>query len=111
MKFPRDLLQELTYEDKIIVEVGDWGFEEKLVIESIENEPYDKGRWSVTYRQILSVSRVDAAPRYFETHYTVGATEMQDESPYENDGDQIILDEVFPVEVVTVQYRRKSNVS
>lgn len=36
MKFPRDLLQTMTYEDKIDVEVGDWGFTESFVIESVK---------------------------------------------------------------------------
>ncbi|UYD57992.1 hypothetical protein GHHBBDOD_00137 [Aeromonas phage avDM4] len=110
MKFPTDLLREMTYEDKITVEIGDWGFTEPFVIESVEKEVYDERRWSTVYRQILAVTRPgDETPRYFETDYSEGATELQDETPYENDGDEILLDEVFPVEVKVIQYRRKPN--
>lgn len=110
MKFPRDLLQTMTYEDKITVEIGDWGFTEPFVIESVKNEVYDERRWSTVYQQILAVTRPDdETPRYFETEYAKGATEMQDETPYEDDDDEILLDEVFPVEVKVIQYRRKPN--
>ncbi|QBX32790.1 hypothetical protein Asfd1_164 [Aeromonas phage Asfd_1] len=110
MKFPTDLLREMAYEHKIAVEIGDWGFTEPFVIESIEKEVYDERRWSTVYRQILAVTRPgDETPRYFETSYSEGATEMQDESPYENDGDFVTLDEVFPVEVIKIEYRRKKN--
>lgn len=104
---PRDLLQDMTYENIISVEVGDWGQTEPFVIESVENEQYDKRRWSIVYRQILSVTKPGEEPRFFETHYSVGATECQDESAYENDGEFITLDEVFPVEVVTIEYRSR----
>ncbi|UYD59973.1 hypothetical protein LEHPIFIF_00217 [Aeromonas phage avDM9-HANS] len=109
MKFPTDLLREMTYEDKIAVEIGDWGFTEPFVIESIEKEVYDDRRWSTVYRQILAVISFTQPVRYFETTYSEGATEMQDETPYENDGDFVVLDEVFPVEVVKIEYKRKKN--
>ena len=109
MKFPTDLLREMTHEDKIAVEIGDWGFTEQFVIESIEKEVYDERRWSTVYRQVLAVVSFIQPVRYFETYYTEGATEMQDESPYESAGDTLLLDEVFPVEVVKIEYQRKKN--
>lgn len=43
--------------------------------------------------------------KYWQTTYRVGATECQDESPYENDGAEIEFDEVEPMQVTTTIYK------
>ena len=58
-------------------------------------------RWSVGYKLIFST--VEDPIRYYSVFYSIGATESQDECPFEYDKDPILCCEVVPVkEVVTV---------
>ena len=56
-------------------------------------------RWSYHYVMIFKYDG-----KYYKTHYSVGATEMQDESPYEYASDMIECVEVCPVEKVVIVY-------
>lgn len=56
-------------------------------------------RWSVHYERVFKYEG-----RFFLTTYSRGATESQDESPYEYDGEQIECVEVFPRETVVTVY-------
>ena len=71
--------------------------------EIIENELTDTSRWSNHYRQVFRYEGL-----FYVTNYSVGATESQDEQPYEYDGDEIECKEVFPVEVMVTKYEPKA---
>jgi hypothetical protein len=77
---------------------------EFLLENALENEISDKiidrSRWSVTYRRIFEFQG-----KFYETHYSVGATEYQEECPYEGEGDEIECKEVFPTEVTVIVYK------
>lgn len=68
---------------------------------------YDKiighGRWSVHHERVFKYQG-----RYYLTTYSVGATESQDESPYEYDKGEIECPEVFPNEEVVTVYREEN---
>ena len=67
-----------------------------------EPEIIDTTRWSVIYRAIFSFDG-----KLYETHYSCGATEMQDESPYEYEPDEIDCSEVVPVTKTITVYEVK----
>ena len=57
------------------------------------------GRWSIYYKMVFSYDG-----KYFMTKYSRGATEMQDEEPFEYDGDEIDCIEVEPRELLVIKY-------
>jgi hypothetical protein len=57
-------------------------------------------RWSICYEKIIK--RISDGV-FFKMNYRVGATEMQDESPYEWE-DEVSIPEVFPVEKTIIVY-------
>lgn len=67
----------------------------------IQNEICDTSRWSIHYDMIFQELDTDT---YYSTSYSVGATESQDESPYEYDGDIIEVGVVVPVEYTAIRY-------
>lgn len=62
----------------------------------------DTSRWSHIWERVYKDLSAD---KYWLTTYRVGATECQDERAYENDGPQIELTEVVPVEVKKTIYK------
>ena len=66
---------------------------------TIEDNIIDHSRWSVSHRRIFKHEE-----KFYETCYSVGATETQDESPYEYEGNEIECTEVFPIEKVVIVY-------
>jgi hypothetical protein len=70
--------------------------------ETISDELYEKTRWSVCYERIFKHD-----DKFYRTFYSVGATESQDEHPYEYDDEQIECEEVFPTQVITTVYKSK----
>jgi len=60
--------------------------------ELIEEEIFDSGRWSITYKAIIKYQ-----DKFYKTFYRVGATEAQEERPWEDD-DEAVLVEVKQVE-------------
>lgn len=80
-------------------------YEEGTPAEIISDEITDTSRWSVYHECIFKIGE-----RYFRTDYSRGATEMQDEAPYEYDGDYIEVTEVVPKEVTVIQYVNKGAV-
>lgn len=92
MEFPKEVMQELIWDDAEGMEL-------------IENEIIDTTRWSIVHRIVFKVEG-----SYYSTCYSEGATECQDESPFEYDGDMIECDEVFPTEVTRIEYLRKKEV-
>lgn len=67
--------------------------------EIIENEIIDTSRWSNHYRLIFKKD-----DKYYQTSYSVGATESQDERPWEYE-DKVECIEVEPYEKITIAYR------
>ena len=69
----------------------------------VQDEMIDHSRWSILHR--LIVQRVSDG-LFFESTYRVGATESQDESPWEY-GDAVFV-HVLPVEKTVVVYEHPS---
>lgn len=90
MKFQRKFLQDLTYGDH-----------DPIIVELIEDEICDNSRWSITYSMIF---KVVATGKYYSTCYSRGATEQQDEGPYEYSPAEIECTEVEPKKVEVIQY-------
>jgi len=60
------------------------------------------GRWSIYHDMIF---KDIAFGRYYLTSYSEGATECQDESPYEHDDEMIECREVEPYEKISISYK------
>lgn len=73
MKFKKEFLVEEVLDSDMIV----------------EEEVVDHTRWSVVYRIVFRFN-----DKFYSSHYSVGATEQQDESPYEYDPEEIECPEV-----------------
>lgn len=87
--YPKTTLQDLLWEEET----------DELVIK--ENELYDTSRWSLLY-QLVFLDKTTG--KFYSTCYSCGATECQDESPFEYEGDTIECTEVTPVEVTKIEY-------
>lgn len=72
------------------------------IAEIIYDKVTDTSRWSVHHECVFKLNG-----KFYRTHYSEGATEMQDESPYEYDGDWVEVDEVVPKEVTIIKYVSK----
>lgn len=91
----------MLFKKKFLLEVlyGDHGDN----IEVISDEIDGTRRWSIDHTMVF---RID--DRYYETNYSCGATECQDEHPWEYDEDDIECIEVVPVtKTITVYEARK----
>lgn len=69
--------------------------------ETIEDVMIEHKRWAVVHRRVFKHEG-----KFYITRYHVGATESQDESPYENDPDLIECNEAVPVEKTVIVYER-----
>ena len=81
------MVSEEEYDDYIVIEAG----------------VVDTSRWSIIYEMIF---KNKVTNKYYQSIYSVGATDNQDEGPYEYEDDMIEVDEVKPVEVTIIQYRK-----
>jgi hypothetical protein len=79
MKFSKEFLSDGSYED------------ENTVVDEIVGH----SRWNVTHRRVFKFEG-----RFYETRYSKGATEYQEEQPYEYDPDEIECKEVFPIPTI-----------
>lgn len=70
--------------------------------ETVLDEITHHSRWSVHHRRVFKVG--DA---YYSTTYSIGATESQDESPYQYDDEEIECPEVVPVSQMVTTYEAK----
>ena len=96
MKFQKEILQSICYGYL----KGDVTKEQLGMFEKVQDELVGTSRWSHIYEMVFKFGG-----KYYKTSYSVGATECQDESPFEYDPDMIECSEVEPVEVTVVQYR------
>lgn len=86
MKFKKTWLQNLLWED---VDEG----------EIKVNDVIDTSRWSVIYNLVF-----EFRGKFYQTSYSVGATESQDESPFEYEPDEIEVTEVKQIEKTVIDY-------
>ena len=86
-EFPKSTLQELVYEAEI------------NGCKKISNEISGTSRWSTIYEMIFQHEN-----KFYKSDYSVAATESQDESPYEYEGDDIFCEEVIPVKKTITVY-------
>lgn len=85
-------------------------FQKTFLLETIlddeELQVYDKitenSRWTIGHELVFKHE-----DKFYITHYRVGATEYQDESPWEYDGPEIECEEVVPVEKTVIVYEVK----
>lgn len=69
--------------------------------EVVENEINGTSRWSVHYTMVFKEL---STGKLYRTHYSEGATEYQDEDPFEYE-DELEVDEVEPYEETVIKYR------
>lgn len=95
MKFSKDLLQELAWckEDYSYTDT------DGSVYEIVVNKIYDHSRWSLYFDLVFKVNN-----KYYSTPYSKGATESQNESPFEFEDDFIECREVIPTLKASVVY-------
>ena len=91
MLFSKETLVDLVYDEY-----------DETKFEILENEIQDRSRWSVHYNLIFKVLETG---KIYETNYSVGATECQEESPFEYEGHEIEVTEVEPYEVTVIKYK------
>lgn len=72
-------------------------------IELVEDEIEETTRWSVLHSVVFKDLETG---KFYGTGYSVGATEYQDEAPFEYEPDVVDCEEVEPVEVTVIQYKR-----
>ena len=87
--FKREALQDLLIEG---------GTEDLGLIDDIIS---GKSRWSINHNLVFTEK---ATWRFYRVRYSEGATEQQDERPFEYDGDDIEAEEVRPVKRVVTVY-------
>ena len=68
--------------------------------ETVESNIVGVARWSLIYKNIY---KQKSSGKFFKTSYSVGATESQDEQPYEY-VKEAVFEEVFPVEKLVTVY-------
>lgn len=91
MKFKKEILQELVDDDADVID----GFHK------VHDEIIETTRWSVLHKMVFQAP----CGKHYRSTYSVGATEDQDESPYEYADDEIKCQEVVEVEVVRKEWK------
>ena len=91
-KFSKELLFQILDDDADGVEI-------------ISNEIVDTSRWSIHHWLVFKFDE-----KFYGVGYSVGATEYQEESPWEYDGDEIEVNELEAVEktIITYQFKKES---
>ena len=67
----------------------------------VEDKLSGTSRWSVIYRLVFGFEG-----KFYSTSYRYGATEMQEENPFDYDEEEIECEEVVPVEETITVYKR-----
>ena len=101
MKVDKELLQELVGEcEGDIIDLKEWGIGEGIY-KIMVNEQTDTSRWSIHYSFVFKFE-----DKFYWTPYSRGATEQQDEQPFEYEDDEIECAEVWPFDVTVTKYSR-----
>lgn len=87
--FTKQFMQEVVWNERDDVEV-------------LVNKIVDVGRWSIAYELVFKYQDV-----CYASGYSRGATEQQDEAPFEFDDDMIECTVVVPVEKKVIEYVKK----
>jgi hypothetical protein len=66
----------------------------------VHSEMVNRSRWSIIYEAVFAHEG-----KFYKTSYRMGATELQYESPYEYDSDEIECREVVRCEVIKYEWR------
>jgi hypothetical protein len=74
---------------------------EKETLLKVSDTITGKSRWSLNHELLFQET---STGRFFIVCYSEGATEQQDESPFEYDGEDIEVTEVRPVEKMVTVY-------
>lgn len=69
----------------------------------VEDEIIDQSRWSIIHRLVFTEV---GTHNFYEVTYSHGATEYQDETPFEYEPNMIECHEVEPVEITKTVYQR-----
>jgi hypothetical protein len=88
MLFSKQFLRDVVNDDNDQVEV-------------MQNELLHNSRWAQHFVCVFKYQE-----KYYEIEYSRGISEHQDERPFEYDASYIECDEVQPVIVPTIEYRR-----
>lgn len=72
-------------------------------LDLVKDRVVGTSRWSVSHELVF---KDKASGKFYATAYSRGATEQQDERPFEYDEDVIECEEVRPVEKVVIVYER-----
>ena len=88
-QLPKEALLELAYQ-------GEY-YESGYELEVVRTRVLDKSRWSIFHEMIIHDVTTG---RYYSTGYSEGATEAQDESPYEDEPEMVYVTEVFEVKQI-----------
>lgn len=86
MKFKKEFLREVLWGDSDEAEV-------------VLNEITDTARWSIHHWMVFKFNG-----KYYGVSYSTGATEQQEERPFEYDSDEIDCTELRPVEKKMIVY-------
>ena len=86
--------EELGIKDKMSMICGNEN------INVLTDDIYETSRWSNLHELIFELNG-----KYYRTHYSIGKTEYQDESPWEYDEPDIT--EVEPIEKMVIVYEDK----
>lgn len=89
--FSKKMMQEIAYDD----------YSEANLI---EDNIVEVSRWSIIHEIIFEYKE-----KFYKSSYSKGATEMQDESPYEYDEDMINCTEVEQKEIMVKQWVEVKN--
>lgn len=73
----------------------------EIVVDNI----IDTGRWSIRHSVIFKLNG-----KFYKTFYQVGATEQQEEAPFEHNT-EVICTEVEPYEKTVIDYRAVKDVA
>jgi hypothetical protein len=78
-------------------------WEDSELLELIKDDITDTGRWSVHHEMVFKDVETG---KFYLTNYSIGATEQQDERPFEYGPDEIECDEVAQVERTILVYEK-----
>ena len=91
----------MKFKKQDLIALLDEDYDDNFNFEIIQDNISGKSRWSDEYTLVFKT--IDDG-KFYKTHYRCGATESQDESPFEYAEDEIECQEVFKKEKVIIVY-------
>lgn len=68
----------------------------------VRNDQTDSSRWSAIYELVLER---DGVNEFYATSYQRSLTEMQYQQPFEDEGEEITFNQVWPHQVTATEFR------